>query len=148
MIIGATGPRDLLMPFHQHEALFAKLVTLDTQKGLTFIHGAAVGTDAIFHKSVCAWALDLRPDLRQRIRMEIFPSDLPQWVDHELKTVGIGIPIIIHRPSPPLERNIAMARTLHELWVFPKSKMRTRSGTWHMVGQVERLCKPVVYFWP
>lgn len=109
-----------------------------------FIHGCCTGSDEQFHGLLSHF---LREDFRGvanegLISIELFPSDLPQYTAHSLN-VWLGVPIKIHPPSPPLARNVEMARICTECWANPATMKRGRSGTWHAIGAVRQFGKEV-----
>lgn len=149
--IAFTGSRSVTSSFVQQKLFFAlecllqKPLASSEPERVHFLHGGCVGADELFHRCLGAFLLD-NPWVAKFWSLDIYPSNLARYVA-DLSTVRMGISVMIHPPLPPLKRNTLMAQECHKLWAAPQNYIRTRSGTWHTIGQVEKFGnKHIEYF--
>lgn len=97
------------------------------------IHGDCMGGDSQFHQ-LCLLA---------GVRVTIFPSTL-----RGTRALCIDAKYV-HKPAPPLDRNIHMLRCATEVIAAPRGMVEEiRSGTWHAIRNTRKMGKPVRICYP
>lgn len=144
MIIAFTGPRAGITIAQKNQLLWAMRNRADRET--VFHHGVCVGADQQFHMLLEQFLID-HPYVRPMWRLEMHPCTLASMVATDLRVISLGIPVTIHAPIPPLDRNIVMAQECHRLWATPVNLVPMHcGGTWHTIRHVQRMQKPVDFF--
>ena len=142
--IAFTGTREGMSDYQKaaFRMHMTQIMWANKDRFIDFHHGGCIGADEDAHTIL----LEIRQhEGLEMVGIEVHPAKVPKRLQAQLHT---GV-CVLHKPKPPLKRNMDMVKECDVLIACPKEDHEVqRSGTWTTVRYAKKYNKEVIVIGP